>query len=562
VSEVVTRPSVAVIGSGFGGAVMACRLAESQRFDVTVLERGPRYARGSFPRRPEQMGELFWDPDDAHWGLFEYRSFPRSAHWWNRGPRSGIDVLTAAGLGGGSLIYSSVLYRMPERFFAGWPAGLGAASLDRWYAKVEAMLELKRYPMGETWRYRTAPKARALAEAAAKLRADPRGGPAVTLDWPNLAVQFGERHGLAVVNQQGQHQGTCTMCGECNLGCNEGAKNSLDITYLARAERFGATIRTWSAVTAIRRNPEGPGWRLAVADPRGGRERHHDFDRVIVAAGSLGSTQLLLEMKGALGLDSPAMGSRWSPNGDLLGFITHAAFAQQPTIGPVITGALHVDAGSYPDGFPAGAWIEDGGLPSFLIWYLLGKQTGWRPTLAVLGRLFRVAAGWFGARGGEANIGNSLARIILTDPQFLTRTMMLLGMGRDRSTGTLTLQPGSRYRWDRLRLAWQSGDGELHYERLRTTMARIAEALGGRYVENPLSFLNRYISVHPLGGLPMAERIEDGPVEAASGRVFGCDGLYVVDGSIIPTAVGPNPSLTIAALAELYAARMVEESSV
>jgi cholesterol oxidase len=133
-------------------------------------------------------------------------------------------------------------------------------------------------------------------------------------------------------------------------------------------------------------------------------------------------------------------------------------------------------------------------------------------------------------------------------------------MGRDRSTGTLTLQPGSRYRWDRLRLAWQSCDGELHYERLRTTMARIAEALGGEYVENPLSFLNRYISVHPLGGLPMAERIEDGPVDAASGQVFGCDGLYVVDGSIIPTAVGPNPSLTIAALAELYAARMVEES--
>jgi cholesterol oxidase len=553
---------VAVIGSGFGGAVMACRLAESGRFDVTVLERGPRYLRGSFPRRPEQMSELFWDPDDAHWGLFEYRSFPLSERWWKRGRRSGIDVLTAAGLGGGSLIYSSVLYRMPDRFFAGWPGGLDAAVLAPWYERVEAMLELKRYPMTEAWSYRTAPKAKAMAEAAAKLRADPRGGPAVTLDWPQLAVQFGEHGGLEVINGQGQRQGTCTMCGECNLGCNIGAKNSLDVTYLARAERHGAAVRTWSAVTAIRRNPEGPGWRLRIADPRGSREREADFDRVIVAAGSLGSTQLLLEMQGAISLSSPHVGTRWSPNGDLLGFVTRAAFERQPTIGPVITGALHVDAGSYPDGFPAGAWIEDGGLPSFLIWYLLGKQTGWRPTLGVLGRLLRVASGWVGTRGGEANIGNSLARIILSDPHFLTRTMMLLGMGRDRSTGTFSLQTGGRYRWDRLRLAWKSGEGELHYERLRTTMARIAEALGGEYVENPLSFLNRYISVHPLGGLPIGDRIEDGAVDARTGKVFGCEGLYVADGSIIPTAVGPNPSLTIAALAEMYAARMVEESRV
>jgi cholesterol oxidase len=172
-----------------------------------------------------------------------------------------------------------------------------------------------------------------------------------------------------------------------------------------------------------------------------------------------------------------------------------------------------------------------------------------------------VMSGWFGARGGEANIGDSLTRIILRDPAFMTRTMMLLGMGRDRSTGTFTLRPGDEATWDRLRLAWKSGDGELHYQRLRLAMDRIAEAIGGHYVENPLSLLNRYISVHPLGGLPMADRIEDGPVDAASGRVFGCDGLYVVDGSIIPTAVGPNPSLTIAALAEMYAERMLEEAA-
>jgi len=61
--------------------------------------------------------------------------------------------------------------------------------------------------------------------------------------------------------------------------------------------------------------------------------------------------------------------------------------------------------------------------------------------------------------------------------------------------------------------------------------------------------------------MPIADRIEDGPVDARTGKVFGCDGLYVVDGSVIPTAVGPNPSLTIAALAEMYAERALEEAA-
>jgi len=557
-----TKRTVAVIGSGFGGSVMACRLAESGRYEVTLLERGPRYGRGEFPRRPEQLGELFWDPDDAQWGLFEYRSFPLRTGFLRGGPRSRIDVLTASGLGGGSLIYSNVLYRMPPRFFEGWPGGIQRTMLDPWYSRVEAMLDVQPYPMHESWAYRGTPKSRALAEAAAKLRSSPHGGPPVTLEWPNLAIRFGGQLGVDQMTRHGIQQGTCTMCGECNIGCNEHAKNSLDLNYLVNAERHGARIRTWSKVRAIRPNPAGPGWRLVLGDPRSGTgEELLDVDVVVVSAGSLGSTALLLEMRDHVAIRSPAIGTRWSPNGDLLGFITGAAFERQPTVGPVITGALRIDAGSYPDGFPAGGWIEDGGLPSLLVWYLLGRQTGGWLGLGTLGRGLRLLAGWLGLAAGEANIGDDLSRMILRDPAFLSRSMMLLGMGRDRSTGTLALHDGELTLSSRLRLRWTSGAGELHYQRLRTAMGRIAEALGGRYIENPLSLLSRYVSVHPLGGLPLADRVEDGPIDAASGRVFGCDSLYVIDGSIIPTAVGPNPSLTIAALAEMYADRMISESA-
>jgi len=64
------------------------------------------------------------------------------------------------------------------------------------------------------------------------------------------------------------------------------------------------------------------------------------------------------------------------------------------------------------------------------------------------------------------------------------------------------------------------------------------------------------MTVHPLGGCPMGTGPHDGVVDAV-GRVFGADGLYVADGSIMPGPVGANPSLTIAAVAERIAAGMV-----
>jgi cholesterol oxidase len=551
------RRRVAVIGSGFGGSVMACRLAESGRFDVEVLERGPRYGRNGFPRLPDQVRKMFWDPDDGYFGPFEWRSFPRSR----------TDAVAAAGLGGGSLIYSNVLYRVPERLFADWPGGVTRKLLDPYYDRATAMLEGRSYPVDRPdWPYwKGTPKAQALAEAVARIRASPRGHPPMSVEWPPLAVQFGPEPGREVINRQGVAQTTCTMCGECNVGCNTHAKNTLDLNYLARAEAHGALLRTSCAVRAI--VPErGGGFTLRIGDPRyrldrsarGGGDHEERFDLVIVSAGSMGSSELVLGMRRHVKL-SPTAGTQVSPNGDILGFVVGAPSAYSPCVGPTITGAIRMDCGSYPDGFATTAWIEDGAFPPFLVWYLAGRLRGARLGLAALRGAWRYLSGVFGGRDGESNVGDDASPLLFANQKWTSNTMMLLGMGRDRSGGTYELRRRRRSVYDRVHLSWDPREGELHYERVRRAMGRIADALGGRFVENPMDdVLHRYITVHPLGGLPLGDSPETGSVDPRTAELYGTKGLFVVDASIFPLPTGPNPSLTIAALAELFAERLCE----
>jgi len=532
-----SKPRVVIIGSGFGGSVFACRLAESGRYDVHVLERGRRYRRNEFPRRPDQLREAFWEPQQGLYGMFEYQSFPKSD----------IDVLTCSGLGGGSLIYANVLYEMPAEFFEGWPGGHSRPQLDPYYARVHEMMETRSYPVDRPdWPYAATPKTNALRRAAEGLAANALGHPTAELQYPRLAIQFGPNPGDQIVNKQGVPQTACIMCGECDIGCNYHAKNTLDLNYLARAQAAGATIHTHAEVTSIE-----PGYRVSYCDPADpSRTETIDASRVILAAGSLGSTKMLLRMKqaGLLPMVSKALGTRWSGNGDLLGFSFDSAEELYPTQGPVITSAVRFFHAAYPDGFPHGLFVEDAGIPNLLAWYIAGMAPSSGTFLRGLKGVLDYAKGFFAER--QPNLGDELGPLLFHDSRLVTRAMIFLGMGRDRSTGIFSLQSDGD-----LQLDWDVGPSKLHFDRMVDAMRRLTSQLKGEFVENPLSILNKYISVHPLGGCPMGDTPGEGVVDARSGEVFGYPGLYVADGSIIPTAVGPNPSLTIAALAEIFAER-------
>jgi cholesterol oxidase len=550
-----------VVGSGFGGSVMAYRLAEAgQR--VCVLERGRAYPPGSFTRSPYRARESFWDPMRGLTGMYHYWSF------------KGIDALVSAGLGGGSLIYANVFLRKDEKWFVQedvndggyeyWP--VTREDLDPHYDRVESMIGLQRYPF-EHEPYSRTPKTNAF-----KYATEQNG-----LEWflPPLAVTFGNEGEAPQPGQKIQEKlrnlhdrdrVTCQLCGECDVGCNFGAKNTLDYNYLTHAKHQGAEIRTLCDVRTIEPRPGGGyqvGYAALDADDgeasANGRPAPLEMltcDRLVLSAGTLGTTNLLLRNRSAFPRISRKLGSRFCGNGDLLTLALNCAEVVDgvrtprivdPGYGPVITSTARVpDALDGAEG--RGFYLQDAGYPQHLAWILhvlAAPQTLWH---------WR-EHGWYlvknWLRGSpDTDVTGHIADL-LESAELSAGGLPLLGMGRDIPDGRMFLRKG------RLDLDWKSEKSSAYFERLRTTSRGVARSLGGRYADNPIWFLRRVITVHPLGGAPMGRFPSEGVVDP-HGNVFGYPGLYVADGSVMPGPVGPNPSFTIAALADRFADRIIE----
>lgn len=539
-----------VIGSGFGGSVMTCRLVE-KGYRVCLLERGREWKMHEFPRRIHEIKkDCFWDPADKTFGLMELRDYTSSD----------LMSVTASGLGGGSLIYANVLLRMPPEFFKGWPNNITREKLDPYYEKVEKTMEASPYPFESDPYYRDTPKTQAMKEAAHNLAKPNDALKKAEFVLPNLAVNFrGTFPGEQTRNSHGAIQSRCNKCGECDIGCNIHAKNTLDLNYLFRArdsKLFAkpAEVRTHAEVTKILTLPNG-GYEITYVNPEDRKQfTKISTEKVIVSAGSLGSTALLLKMKkqGHLPNLNNFLGKKWCGNGDLLGVVINTDRNIDSSKGPVITGAIQYRYQDYSDGFPHGMYIEDAGYPIGLGWYMASKvpsaegfmqilKLAYRYTVSFFCRIFRINYG-----RSEVNVGDDIGRTFSKD-EFFRKSMTLLGMGRDRSDGEITLRDDNEPV-----ITWRVEKSKIHYDRLRDQMSEIAKVYNGKFIDNPLTLVDKIIAVHPLGGCPMGNSPQDGFVNSF-GEVYGHKGLYVVDGSILPTSTGPNPSLTIAAMAEMIA---------
>lgn len=523
---------VLIVGSGYGAAVSAARIASRLRsgWRLGVLERGREWAPGTFPDRlrdvmdNSRLETLGINRGQVHdpVGLFNVQQ------------SEDITVLSGCGLGGTSLINASVAYRpTPEVFSqAAWPSPLR----DR--AVLEPYFELAEYELGvarEPWDH--TPKMVAHRMAGEALRAS-----GATYEAARLTLTRSADCRLPVVNRQGLRQRGCIDCGDCMTGCNVGAKNTLAQNYLPLARRAGAEIYTQTEVHRIEKvdNYYRVYFTQHVDDGCGATQPRHGVTTtrvLILGAGSLGSSEILLRSQAASLQLSPRLGCSWTGNGDALGFVRKCQYptgvgglsaypTDQPKVGPTTQSNL-----AYPHRSLAGqVLIQEGA-----------------------------------AARAYANVLGILKRDL-----DLNQTMILLGMGHDGAGGRITLDSQGYANID-----WP-GLLDSDYRRLiRGEFKRIATALGGEY-EYLKIFGDRMVTVQPLGGCGMSDdpaygvlnhkgQVYDaqygGDVGPATGQARVHQGLYVIDGAMLPTSIGCNPLLTISALAERCADQLVAEPS-
>ncbi|AOS63724.1 FAD-dependent oxidoreductase [Actinoalloteichus hymeniacidonis] len=495
-----------VVGSGFGGAVAAARLAQAG-FSVIVLERGRRWGLGDFPRAPELTDGWLWDLDR---GLYDIR-------WLDS-----MGSVQAAGWGGGSLVYANVFARPFEQTLdERWPAHLRREELDPYYDLAAHMLGVS--PVGKDPRTGKIPPRTDLMEQL--LEGTDRDEATVR---PNLAVTFGDPDTWKP-NIHGVARRGCAFVGECVIGCNHGAKNTLDYTYLAVAEQAGARAVTDAQVTRIEHL--GESYRIHVSTPSDpeAAERTWVAPKVVLAAGAVATNELLLRSRDVHrtlpGL-SRQLGKGFSGNGDFLTLAELRGKRPDMTTGPTITTNTVLDV---PEGRrPVWYQVQDGAFPP--------------PLNALFDSILpaRRARDWW-----QRSVRH-------TEPR---QTFTVLAMGKDSGKGTLRLDT----RGDAT-LAWNNRWQAQLYRSQTRVGPFVARLLDAR-LYNPFtwSLLRRTITVHPLGGVRSGRDAATGVVDAA-GEAHGYPGLFVMDGSVIPAATGVNPSATILAAAERSMETMIRRS--
>lgn len=542
VEQIKSEYDVIVIGSGYGGSIAASRLSRAGQ-KVCLLERGKEFAKGDFPEAAlDASGEMQFDFPDKHvgstLGLFDFRV------------NKEINALAGCGLGGTSLINANVSVLAEPRVYQQerWPKGF-RDDVDGLFTEgvdlARKFLGANEYPENEE--FPALAKLDAMRLAANKMEANCYKLP--------INVTFNDGK-----NAFGFEQNKCTNCGDCVSGCNENAKNTTLMNYLPDAVYNGAEIITRVSVKYIEKKEDY--WLVhfkyqkSGSDVFDGQTQFVKAKIVMLGAGSLGTTEILLRSK-EQGLNlSDKLGQRFTGNGDTTGFgynTDHeingiglgkkAKKERSDKPGPCITGVIDI---RNQDNLHDGIVIEEGVVPGAIS--------------ATLAPALAVVAGVAG-EDTDGGIGDFLSekwREIkgLVGGAYhgaIKNTITYLVNTHDDANGKMYLKN------DRLRIDWAGVGKQEIFKKADQKLKDVTTGLGGTYIKNPLwgkAMGHDLITVHPLGGCSMGEDAESGVVNH-KGQVFDGveggnihEGLYVCDGAVIPTALGANPLLTISGIAE------------
>ncbi|HYH59469.1 MAG TPA: GMC family oxidoreductase [Thermoleophilaceae bacterium] len=527
------RVDVCIVGSGFGGSIAAWRLAELYTAadvdpgNILVLERGPRFKHTDF-RQSMHIGHLS--------NVYSLIQSTQGA---------GAQIVVANGVGGGSNLYLAASIRAPSETFERrdthpddgprrrlWPNEISRASLDRYYRRAERALRVER------------PRWNQVSKSG--------GLWAATL---NAAGHTCDRVPSAI------DLDLCQNVKWCHTGCIYGAKNTVTTNYLGAAEDAGVVVRPARQAESVRRST-ADGYRYIVTasvldwegeDPSRqptGAQEEIECKVLILAAGAMGNPPLLMRSRNALPTLSGRLGRHLGINGD------HVAAAEYDP--KRIRQVLGLPGyGQFYKGRPITTMTYD-------FWHgrRAHRHDGTRFTLQEIflstltnflyddGRDPEGDPSWWGLQKKRA-IGRWNNRI------------ELLAMVEDTHDGRFYEVPptgGGAIRPNAGPVALGLFEYTLSAastrvrEQADAAMKRIVQRRGlARFMK--LTETRGGYASHPLGGCRMAESKDFGVVDHRC-EAFDNEGLFCMDSSAIPTSLGVNPSLTIAAVSERAAAQL------
>lgn len=510
-----THYDVLVVGSGFGGSVTALRLTE-KGYRVGVLEAGRRFADDEFATTSWRVRKFLFAPRFGLYGIQRIHLLPNAV------------VLCGAGVGGGSLVYANTLYVPPREFFEDpqW------AAITDWQRELAPYYDQATRMLGVTDVPHRTPLDDTFATVAEEM------GVGHTFRLTPVGVFFGTGPGETVPDPYfggaGPARSGCTECGECMTGCRHNAKNTMPKNYLGLAEAAGATVHPMTTVQVVRPRTQGG---YAVDTVRTGPlmrgRRTFTADHVVVAAGAYNTQKLLHRMRdeGILPRISRRLGHVSRTNSEsIVGAISRRKDVDF-TRGVAITSSFHPDERTHVESVRYGKGSNLMGLLGTVLTDGVEGTPRWKVWLTTMA-----------ARPADALRSVSVRR-------WSERGAIALVMQSVDNSLTVS---GVRTRLGRFTITSRQGEGEPNPTWIpagNEAARRIAQQIDGFPMGQLGDLIDAPMTAHFVGGVCIGADSERGVIDAYH-RVFGHEGLHVVDGSAITANLGVNPSLTITAQAE------------
>jgi len=511
---------VIVVGSGFGGSVTALRLTE-KGYRVGVIEAGRRYEDADFAKTSWRLRKFLFAPKLGLQGI-------QRIHFLRD-----VIVLCGAGVGGGSLVYANTLYVPPKAFFDDkqW------AHITDWQSELAPYYDQATRMLGVTDNPTMTPADDAMKDVAIEM------GVGDTFRMTPVGVFFGDEAGKTVADPffggVGPERTGCIECGECMTGCRHNAKNTLVKNYLALAEGAGAEVLAQTTVKALHKTDDG--WSVDVTKSSAwlaGSGRKLTAKHVVMAAGTYNTQRLLHRMKdtGRLPNLSATLGRLSRTNSEsLLGAI--AAKTPKGSDQPDFTQGVAITSSFFPQPHTHVEPVRYGkgsNLMGMLQTVMTDEEPGvprWKTWAHAIAKDPVAAAKMANVRGWSQ------------------RAVIALVMQSLDNSVTVS---GARGMFGRWKMTSRQGEGAPNpswIPEANTAVRLLAKRIGGVPGGNLGEVINAPMTAHFVGGCVIGDSPETGVIDPYH-RVYGYDGLHVVDGSAVTANLGVNPSLTITAQAE------------